>query len=77
VEATISNGSIEVAGLTGEVVFGEVNEDLESMPLTITVGETTFACDVEIGRRNKVSCRAISEDNFRLRVKCELPADEE
>jgi len=73
VEATISNGSIEVAGLTGEVVFGEVNEDLESMPMTITVGETAFTCDVEIRRGNKVSCRARSEDNFRLRVGCEIP----
>jgi len=77
VEATISNGSIEVAGLIGEVVFGEVNEDLESMPLTITVGETAFTCDVEIRRGNKMSCRAKSEDNFHLRVGCEIPADEE
>lgn len=77
VEATISNGSIEVAGLTGEVVFGAVSEELETMPLTITVGETAFTCDVEIRRGNKVSCQATSEDNFLLRVGCELPADEE
>jgi len=76
-EAAISNGSIDFAGLTGEVVFGEVDEELESVPLTITVGGTSFNCDVEVRRGNKVSCRAISEDDFDLRVECAILADEE
>jgi len=77
-DAVISDGSLEVAGLTGEVVFGSVDVDMESIALTITVEGTSFMCDVEVRRGNKVSCRAASagEDDFHLRVECELPADE-
>merc|ERR1711997_1394077 len=69
IEATISDGSVEVAGLVGEVVFGEVDEDLESVPLSLTLGGVTFSCDVEVRGRD-VSCRAVSEDDFKVRVVC-------
>merc|ERR1712117_618541 len=42
IDATISNGLVDIAGVTGEVVFGDVDEALESIPLTLTIGETTF-----------------------------------
>merc|ERR1711951_76788 len=42
VDATISNGLVEIAGVTGEVVFGDVDEALESIPLTLTISETVF-----------------------------------
>merc|ERR1712117_1009958 len=44
IDATISNGLVEIAGVTGEVVFGDVDEALESIPLTLTIGETNFQC---------------------------------
>jgi len=72
IDATISNGLVEIAGVTGEVVFGEVDEELESIPLTLTVGETSFTCDVHLRRSGKVSCRAKSEDNFHVRLGCEV-----
>jgi len=73
IDATISNGLVEIAGVTGEVVFGDVDEALESIPLTLTIGETVFQCNVEVRRSNKVSCIAVSDDdNFRVRVGCEL-----
>merc|ERR1711972_137539 len=71
IDATISNGLVDIAGVTGEVVFGTVDEALESIPLSLTIGETTFTCDVEVRRGNKVSCIAVSDD-FRVRVGCEL-----
>jgi len=71
-DATISNGIVDIAGVTGEVVFGDVDETLESIPLTLTVGETVFQCNVEVKRGNKVSCIAVSGDDFRVRVGCEL-----
>merc|ERR1711997_307611 len=64
IEATISDGSVEVAGLVGEV-----DEDLESVPLSLTLGGVTFSCDVEVRGRD-VSCRAVSEDDFKVRVVC-------
>jgi len=72
VDATISNGQVDIAGVTGEVVFGDVDQTLESIPLTLTIGETTFQCDVEVRRGKKVSCVAVSDDDFRVRVGCEL-----
>jgi len=72
IDATISNGIVDFAGVTGEVVFGDVDEALETIPLTLTVGETIFQCDVEVRGRNKVSCVAISDNDFRVRVGCEL-----
>jgi len=71
-DATISNGIVDIAGVTGEVVFGAVNETLESIPLTLTVGETTFQCDVKVRRGGKVSCVAVSGDNFQVRVGCSV-----
>merc|ERR1712079_760685 len=32
IDATISNGLVDIAGVTGEVVFGTVDEALESIP---------------------------------------------
>merc|ERR1712113_1130277 len=72
IDATISNGLVEIAGVTGEVVFGDVDEALESIPLTLTIDETVFSCNVEVRGGNKVSCIAVSEDDFRVRVGCEL-----
>merc|ERR1711953_1266618 len=37
IDATISNGLVEIAGVTGEVVFGDVDEALETIPLTLTI----------------------------------------
>merc|ERR1712176_385205 len=58
-DATISNGIVEVAGIEGTVVFGEVDETLESVPLTLTLGETVFTCDVRVrgNEGDRVSCR--------------------
>jgi len=75
IEATISDGSVEVAGLVGEVIFGEVDEDLESVPLSLTLGGVTFSCDVEVRRRG-VSCRAISEEDFKVRIGCAIETPE-
>jgi len=75
IEATISDGSVEVAGLVGEVVFGEVDEDLESVPLSLTLGGVTFSCDVEVRRRG-VSCRAVSEEDFKVRIGCAIETPE-
>jgi len=75
IEATISDGSVEVAGLVGEVIFGEVDEDLESVPLSLTLGGVTFSCDVEVRRRG-VSCRAISEEDFKVRIGCAIETRE-
>merc|ERR1711963_385947 len=72
IDATISNGLVEIAGVTGEVVFGDVDEALESIPLTLTIDETVFSCNVEVRGGNKVSCTAVSDDDFRVRVGCEL-----
>jgi len=72
IDATISNGQVDIAGVTGEVVFGDVDQTLESIPLTLTIGETTFQCDVEVRGGKKVSCVAVSDDDFRVRVGCEL-----
>jgi hypothetical protein len=73
IDATISNGQVDFAGVTGEVVFGDVDQKLESIPLTLTIGESIFQCNVEVERGNKVSCVAVSEeDDFRVRVGCEL-----
>jgi len=72
IDATISNGLVEIAGVTGEVVFGDVDEALESIPLTLTIGETDFQCNVQVRGDNKVSCVAVSDDDFRVRVGCEL-----
>merc|ERR1712178_562659 len=72
IDATISNGLVEIAGVTGEVVFGDVDEALESIPLTLTIGETDFQCNVQVRGGNKVSCIAVSDDDFRVRVGCEL-----
>jgi len=70
--ATISNGNVDIAGVTGEVVFGDVDEASESIPLTFIVGETFFQCDLKVRGSNKVSCTAVSNDDFRVRVGCEL-----
>merc|ERR1712020_877118 len=64
IDATISNGLVEIAGVTGEVVFGDVDEALESIPLTLTIDGTAFQCNVEVRGGKKVSCIAVSEDNF-------------
>jgi len=72
IDATMSNGLVNIAGVTGEVVFGDVDEALESIPLTLTIGETIFQCNVEVQGGNKVSCFAVSDDDFRVRVRCEL-----
>jgi len=73
IDATISNGQVDFAGVTGEVVFGDVDQTLESIPLTLTIGESVFQCNVEVERGNKVSCVAVSEeDDFRVRVGCKL-----
>jgi len=71
-DATISNGLVDIAGVTGEVVFGDVDEASESIPLIFTVGETFFQCDLKVRGGNKVSCTAVSNNNFRVRVGCEL-----
>jgi len=77
-DATISNGIVEVAGIEGTVVFGEVDETLESIPLTLTLGETVFTCDVRVrGNGDKVSCRATSEDDFKVRIGCAIETNEE
>merc|ERR1711879_991654 len=75
-DAVISGGTVEIAGIVGTVEFGEVSQELESIPLTLTIGETIFTCDVEV-RRDGVSCRASSEDNFKVRVGCAIPAEPE
>jgi len=71
-DATISNGLVDIAGVTGEVVFGDVDEASESIPLIFTVGETFFQCDLKVRGGNKVSCTAVSNNDFRVRVGCEL-----
>jgi len=76
-DAVISNGNVEVAGITGTVVFGELDAELESIPLTLTIGETVFQCDVEVRGNGKVSCRGQSEDNFKVHIGCAIEADEE
>merc|ERR1712176_1035121 len=78
-DATISNGIVEVAGIEGTVVFGEVDETLESVPLTLTLGETVFTCDVRVrgNEGDRVSCRATSEDEFKVRIGCAIEANEE
>jgi len=75
-DAVISGGTVEIAGIVGTVEFGDVSQELESIPLTLTIGETIFTCDVEV-RRDGVSCRASSEDNFKVRVGCAIPAEPE
>jgi hypothetical protein len=40
--------------------------------LTLTIGETDFQCNVQVRGGNKVSCVAVSDDDFRVRVGCEL-----
>merc|ERR1711953_262863 len=70
--ATISDGNVDFAGVTGEVVFGDVDEATESIPLTLTIGETTFQCNVEVRGSKEVSCIAVSDNDFRVRVGCEL-----
>merc|ERR1712173_141461 len=72
IDATMGNGLVEIAGVTGEVVFGDVDEALETIPLTLTIDETVFSCNVEVRGGNKVSCVAVSDDDFRVRVGCEL-----
>jgi len=78
-DATISNGIVEVAGIEGTVVFGEIDETLESVPLTLTLGETVFTCDVRVrgNEGDRVSCRATSEDEFKVRIGCAIEANEE
>jgi len=78
-DATISNGIVEVAGIEGTVVFGEVDETLESIPLTLTLGETVFTCDVRVrgNEGDRVSCRATSEDDFKVRIGCAIETNEE
>jgi len=70
--ATISNGIVDIAGVTGEVVFGEVDQVTQTIPLTLTIGESTFQCDVGVQRGNKVSCVGFSNDDFKVRIGCEL-----
>merc|ERR1711973_378984 len=72
IEASISNNQLEFGGLVGEVVFGEVDVESESVPLTITLEETTFQCNVEVRRGNRISCRALSEDDFKVGVTCAI-----
>jgi len=76
-DAQIVDGHIDISGVEGEVVFGEYDEASESTPLTLTVGETTFHCEVEVNRKGGVSCRAVSEDDFQVHVDCEAVADDE
>jgi len=76
-DAVISNGNVEVAGITGTVEFGDLDAELESIPLTLTIGETVFHCDVEVRGNGKVSCRGQSEDNFKVHMGCAIEADEE
>jgi len=78
-DATISNGIVEVAGIEGTVVFGEVDETVESIPLTLTLGETVFTCDVRVrgDEGDRVSCRATSEDDFKVRIGCAIETNEE
>jgi hypothetical protein len=72
----MSNGSVEVAGLTGEVAFGAVDDELESVPLTLTIAGVTFSCDVEVRRNGDfVSCRATSEEDFKVRVGCAVTSE--
>jgi len=70
------NDQLTFGGLTGEVVFGEVNQDAESIPLTITLEETTFECDIAV-RRNAVSCQAVSTagEDFKVRVSCAIETE--
>merc|ERR1711963_132285 len=63
INATISNVLVEIAGVTGEVVFGDVDEALETIPLTLTIDETVFSCNVEVRGGNKVSCIAVSDND--------------
>jgi len=74
-DAVISDGTVEIAGIAGTVEFGDVSEELESVPLTLTLSETIFTCDAEV-RGDGISCRARSEDNFKVRVGCAIAADE-
>jgi len=76
-DAQIVDGQIDISGVVGEVVFGEYDEASESTPLTLTVGETTFHCEVEVNRKGGVSCRAVSEDDFQVHIDCEAFADDE
>jgi len=78
-DATISNGIVEVAGIEGTVVFGEVDETMESIPLTLTLGEVVFTCDVRVrgNEGDRVSCRATSEDDFKVRIGCAIETNEE
>jgi len=75
VEALMANGSLDFGGLTGEVAFGVVDENLESIPLTLTIEGITFECDVEVRGDSRVFCRASSEDNFKVRVSCALNSE--
>merc|ERR1712198_425298 len=78
-DATISNGIVEVAGIEGTVVFGEVDETMESIPLTLTLGEVVFTCDVRVrgNEGDRVACRATSEDDFKVRIGCAIETNEE
>merc|ERR1712113_1367028 len=78
VDATISNGIVDIDGVMGEVVFGEVDEEMESVPLTLTLGGTSFSCDVEVRRNgNSISCRGVSEDDFRVRLGCAIASEDD
>jgi len=76
-DAQIVDGHIDISGVEGEVVFGEYDEASESTPLTLTIGETTFHCEVEVNRKGGVSCRAVSEDDFQVHIDCEAVSDDE
>jgi len=76
-DAVISDKTIEIAGVAGTVEFGEVDAELESISLTLTLGETVFQCEMEVRRNGQVSCRARSEDNHKVRIGCAVEADEE
>jgi len=76
-DAQIVDGHIDISGVEGEVVFGEYDEASESTPLTLTIDETVFHCEVEVNRKGGVSCRAVSEDDFRVQIDCEAVADDE
>merc|ERR1711953_265959 len=65
-DAQIVDGNIDISG-----------EASETTPLTLTVGETVFQCDVGVNRKGGVSCRAVSEDDFRVHIGCEAIADDE
>merc|ERR1712242_669388 len=82
-EAPVLRRALRKGGRRGSnldaTISNEVDETVESIPLTLTLGETVFTCDVRVrgDEGDRVSCRATSEDDFKVRIGCAIETNEE